>query len=61
VKNEHFVRYDPDRKADSKQSHTVLDVYPELTKAPDLEKLPHESYKMKIVDDSLYLGLLLLG
>jgi hypothetical protein len=46
-------------KANSKLSHIVLDLYPELTKAPDLEKLPHEFCKMKIVYDSLCVGQLL--
>ena len=54
--NEHFIHLDPDRAADSKWSHIVLDMHSRLTQDPDLDTLPHEFYKAKNVGDSLYVS-----
>ena len=52
--NKHFVHLDPDRTADSKWSHIVLDMHSGLTQDPDLSTLPHEIYRAKDVDGYLY-------
>lgn len=52
--NEHFIHLDPDRTADSKWSHIVLDMHSGLTQDPDLDALPHEFYKAKNVGGNLY-------